>query len=181
LKLLGFQALSRFEAQYAEELRSITGAIVAYQVAFGEGVDVPVVRVDVWKLGAGEVHQGGHSAELWVESRKDAYDRDMEVLVIRNGYRPVGYKDTIYQNTTFELSIGASENADLAQAVGLMMRHEDRKAGTFEVRTLLPSIDPSRFREMVASAKELAERPVRIPANTESSDITLVSPDDIKI
>ena len=166
LEVTDVHALSRFESKYPLELQSIQGAVVAYQEAFNERVWANPVRVDVWKLGAGEVHQGGHTAQLWVETRNGTYG-DMDVLVIKDGYNPKygGADGQFRQVDTFELSTGGSDIADHVQAVGLMVQHDEARGGSYTIRTLIPSIEPVRFREMVASVKELADKPVPVPVD----------------
>lgn len=148
VELKGIDRYSAFEVMFSDELVAIQQDIVAYQHAFGEELIALPVRVDVWKLGAPEVHIGGHSAKVWVEDRKDLYGRPQEVLVIQNGYNP---RPDISQTTTFELSMATARNED--HAVAMRMTHKTAKDKPYEMKTLLPGVTPDRFRQMLDMVK----------------------------
>lgn len=154
--LIDVHHLSAFETNYQLELDSISHDVAAYQRAFNEPVDAHKPLVDIWSLGAPEVHQGGHSVKVYVETRQDLYGRPRDVLVIQNGYHPIAPAG-IQQTTTFEL-IGAADD-DRHPAVALRMTHEDIKSkGPYQMQTLLSGVNPDRFRQMVASVKSGASK-----------------------
>lgn len=143
------EKLWAFEEKFANELTTTRDAILAYRHAFGILGTSPAVRTNVWKLGAPEVHRGGHSAKVWIESRQDEGGRPMEVLIIENGYNP---SPDFSQRDIFEFSFGATEAP--TKFVGLKATVTEPGGSISEFRTLIPEITPDRLGEMIDFVKQ---------------------------